>query len=219
MNVRMAITAARRMGGASLLFLAALLIFALPDSVIASLQYDRAQIGAGEMYRLLTCHWTHWNVDHLIWDAGALLFLAAACERRSRSRFLATLTLATLVVPIGVFILQPEMLRYRGLSALASALFAWLAIDIVRNRAHAGQWAWVFAIGTIGLGFAIKIAIEIHCGTAVFVETSSDFVPVPLAHLIGACCGLATACCTAPKVTTEAESSGESSPSPLVGAG
>jgi rhomboid family GlyGly-CTERM serine protease len=187
-----ALTAARRFGGASLLSLAAVLISLLPPTAVTALQYDRAQIRAGEVYRLLTCHWTHWNTNHLAWDAAAFFLLAVACECRSRSRFLATLAIAAMVVPAGLFVLQPEMIRYRGLSALASALFTLLAVDVAREKAHFGQWAWVVAIAAIGLGFVIKVGIETHYRTTAFVENSSDFVPVPVAHLLGACCGLVT---------------------------
>src|SRR4051812_10824072 len=111
MRFNRAIIAARGFGGASLLFVAAVGISLLPSDFIAALQFDHAQIRAGDIYRLLTCHWTHWNTDHLIWDAAAFFLLAAACEGRSRSRFLATLAIAAIVVPAGLFVLQPEMLR------------------------------------------------------------------------------------------------------------
>ena len=144
MTVRSAIAAARRSGGAALSLLPAILIAHCTAWVAKGLEYDRAEFAVGEMYRLFTCHWTHWNVEHLAWDAAAFAALAIACEARGRRRFLEALILSAIVVPIGLFLLQPEMLQYRGLSALASALFALLSIDLLCERfpARRGSPLW-----------------------------------------------------------------------------
>ena len=40
----------------------------------AAWQYERAAIAAGQWWRMLTGHLTHWNMDHLLWDV--LMFQA-----------------------------------------------------------------------------------------------------------------------------------------------
>ena len=49
-------------------------------------EYNREAILHGEWGRLLTGHLTHWNFDHLFWDAATFLLLGVACVWRSVGR-------------------------------------------------------------------------------------------------------------------------------------
>ena len=40
----------------------------LLPSAATGLQYDRAALAAGQGWRIFTCHWTHFSLDHLLWD-------------------------------------------------------------------------------------------------------------------------------------------------------
>jgi len=62
----------------ALLVLAAAAVQLFPGSA-AWLEYRRTAAGAGELWRILTCHWTHFGFEHFIWDAGTLAFVAALC--------------------------------------------------------------------------------------------------------------------------------------------
>jgi rhomboid family GlyGly-CTERM serine protease len=187
--------AARRMGGASLLLTAAALVtWLLPASVMNAMQYERAAIASGEVWRLVTCHWTHWTTQHFGWDAITFLFIGVACERRSRGQMLVTLLIAAVLIPLGVMLLQPGLRTYRGLSGLDSALFALLAAQMLFDSIRERRWIGVAAAGALAVGFVAKTCIEQVGGNAVFVDTSNAvFVPVPLAHLIGAIAGTAVA--------------------------
>jgi 3-hydroxyacyl-[acyl-carrier-protein] dehydratase len=44
-----------------------------------------------ELWRILTCHFTHWSYGQLAWDALAFTSLAVVCFRRDRRAFYATL--------------------------------------------------------------------------------------------------------------------------------
>src|SRR5262249_17256841 len=115
-------SAARRAGGASLLLaLAAVLVFISGRSVASALEVDRTAIFAGQWYRLLTCHFTHWNADHLFWDVSMFAALGFVCEQRDRRAFLLTTLGSALLVGLAVLVMCPEMNVYRGLSGMDSA--------------------------------------------------------------------------------------------------
>ena len=118
---------------AGLLSALAALVWLLPDAG-AGLAYDRHAIAAGELWRLLTGHFVHWSPAHLAWDVGTFLVLGAACEARSRQRFLACLAGSAIAIPAVVWFWLPELQRCAGLSGIDSALFALLGAELVRER-------------------------------------------------------------------------------------
>jgi rhomboid family GlyGly-CTERM serine protease len=170
--------------------LASLLLFfpVLPAFVLGGwLELDRAAVARGEVWRLLTGHWTHWTLDHLLWDSLAFLVLAALCEIWiSRRVLLATVAGSALAVSAGVWLALPEIDRYRGLSGIDSALFVLAAARVLRETRS--------PLGGLALAaFLAKAAWEVSTGSTLFTEAADSFIPVPLAHLIGGACGLAAA--------------------------
>jgi rhomboid family GlyGly-CTERM serine protease len=154
------------------------------------LEYDRAALAAGQLWRLVTAHWTHWSADHLGWDLLAFALLGALCERESRSRFLLCVLGGAGAVSLAVWGLLPAVTTYRGLSGLDSALFVLLAVSVMRAE---GEPPWRLGAGAAALVlFQAKILYEIWTGTAVFVQGAGlDVAPIPLAHLAGAAVGFA----------------------------
>ena len=177
---------------AFLLGLPALLPAVWP-AVAHRLQYDRPRIGAGELWRIVTCHWTHWSLDHLVWDLGMLVLLAALCWRLGRGRTVAAVASAAVLIPAVLWFVSPQMRLYRGLSGLDAALFVLLAAGLLRRELAGGRWRSAVLPAGLLLGFAGKVVYEAVTGTTVFVDPGADFVPVPLAHLVGAVCGGAAA--------------------------
>jgi len=182
---------ARRTPCASLFLAAsAALVFSWPG-LAAHLQYDRAAIAAGETWRLVSGHWTHYSLDHFVWDGLAFAALGIACERKSRSRFLVCLFASALMISLSVWLLLPEMEVYRGLSGIDSALFTFLAgvmWNDGRRKDQPGQQAIAMACA---IAFLLKAAVELVTGNTVFVRGMGlDAVGVPLAHIVGAGCGL-----------------------------
>lgn len=165
-----------------LLFLFALAGFAFGGR----LELDRAAVARGEVWRLVTGHWAHWTLDHLLWDSLAFLALAAFCEVRiSRRRLLVTVLGSALAVSAGVWLALPEIGRYRGLSGIDSALFVLLAVSLLRaTRNLVGGLALAAFAAFLG-----KSAWEVWTGSTLFTAAGA-FVPVPLAHLIGGAWGL-----------------------------
>jgi rhomboid family GlyGly-CTERM serine protease len=149
-------------------------------------EYDRSLVGAGEVWRIVTCHLTHWNLDHLFWDTFALAVLGVMCERRTRAGWLTSLGIASVAIPLAIFFLQPEMETYRGLSGVDTALFSMLAIVTLHESWYDRDWKWLTVVCAFLAGFAGKIAFELTTGGTVFVDSAAgDFTPAPLAHLFG----------------------------------
>ena len=134
----------------------------------------------GPVWRLVTCHFTHWTHEQLAWDLLAFVVLGLACERRNRRAFQATLLASAVFIPLGVMLFAPHVIAYRGLSGLDSALFALiLALELRRSR------SWIVA--ACAAGFAAKIAFELYTSSTVFVsDLGAGVAPVPIAHLAGA---------------------------------
>ena len=187
-------TAVRRFPGAALLLtVTAVAIHALP-SLALWLQYDRTAMAAGQWWRLVTCHWTHWSWDHLLWDALVFAFLGALCERDGRGRFVICLITSAVMVPVAVWLACPYMVTYRGLSGVDSALFTLLVATIVKDKIAIRSWLWVVIALGISAAFGAKLIYEIVSGATFFSDSAAaGFVPVPVAHAVGAVIGLVCA--------------------------
>jgi rhomboid family GlyGly-CTERM serine protease len=140
-------------------------------------EYDRAAILRGEVWRLVTGHLTHWSPDHLLWNVVAFVTLGFVCERR-RGLYGAVLLASALSVSLVLLIVCPEVTAYRGLSAVASALWFWAAMIIAERRLTAS-----FVLFALFFG---KVLIELSTGTSIF---ASGFTVLPSVHLIGAAAG------------------------------
>ena len=174
-----------------LLVAAAVVIEVLPGAA-GVLEYDRAALGRGEWWRVLTCHWTHFSVDHFLWDVAVLGLLGALCEERSRRRVVACVVGAAVGIPAAVWVALPGMARYRGLSGIDAALFALLAVLIGREGVRAREWRWAGFAAAGMAAFAAKMGFELVRGSTVFVAGGeAAMIPVPLAHLVGAAMGVA----------------------------
>ncbi len=158
-------------------------------ALTTGLQFDRAAVADGQVWRFFTAHLTHFGADHLRWDVIAFAALGARVERSSRTAFLVTLAVAAALITFGVWVAQPQFTTYRGLSGIDSALFGFVLAEVLIAgwRAHHG---FSIVVGGLALaGFAAKCAFELATGGTVFVDTAGAFAPVPLAHLLGLCVG------------------------------
>lgn len=183
---------ARRFPSASLLLVAFAVAASLLPGLAAWLQYDRLAIARGELWRLLTCHFVHWSGEHLFWDVLALGVLGWLCEQKSVERFVCCVTISAALIPLGLWIAEPGMATYRGLSGIDSALFAMLAARILLDATAQKDW-WGLGLAVIvSVGFAAKVHFELSTGATLFVDSAdAGMTPVPLAHVIGGIVGLA----------------------------
>ena len=156
--------------------------------------YDRGAVAAGEVWRFLTGHFTHWTAEHLGWDLLVFVVLAVLWERSGARRSLAVCVFgAALLISTAVWTATPEMTLYRGLSGVDCALVTATAVHLLRGSLRRGQWGLATAFAVVLAGYFLKILYELSGGT-VFVAADA-FVAVPLAHLVGGSYGVLLAVC------------------------
>ena len=154
----------------------------------AVLEYDRARVAAGEVWRLLTGQMVHWTPRMALFDLGMLLGLGIWLELRGDRRLLAVaLTLGACLTALAVHTLSPGLLAYRGSSGLASALFVLAAVRVADSP---DRWTRALALTAIAF-FLGKAAYESLAGQTLFAGPLPPSVRVvPLVHLLGGVCGL-----------------------------
>ncbi len=167
----------------------AIATWALPGAAVA-LQYDRAAIAGGELWRLVTGHWAHWGTDHLTWDLVVFTVFGALIERRSRRGFAAVVGGAAAAISVALWFAAPQFQFYRGLSGIDSALFAAFFAQLLRDAWRERSLLEAIVPVLALLGFVGKSVYELATGATLFVAPSSAFTAVPLAHLVGALVGL-----------------------------
>jgi rhomboid family GlyGly-CTERM serine protease len=164
-------------------------IITLSPQMTSWMQFDRSAILHGELWRILTGHFTHWSVSHLFWDMLVFLVLAGTIERFNRRQLLTCFAIGSFFISLLVFSILPEMTYYRGLSGIDSGLFMLLLVVLYRRNTSGRKVMHKIPYILIGLFFVGKSALELSTAQTLFVQPSSLFIPVPLAHLGGAFVG------------------------------
>ncbi len=183
--------AAGRRSGVSLLLGGLAIVVFISTTAAEHLQFDRAAIHAGELWRLITGHWTHWSLDHLGWDVIAFVVLAAGCEWTGRARLLACVISSALAVSLGVMALRPDLSQYRGLSGVDSALFVLLAMDMISRSVMERDRPQTVILAGCLVAFMLKVGFEMCTGSTMFVDAARcGMVPLALAHVVGGGIGL-----------------------------
>ncbi len=165
----------------------AVAIFILPGAANA-LQFDRAALTRGEVWRAFSGHLTHFDASHLTWDLVTLLGLGSVSERTCRVQTAVALLAAAIAISVALWLCQPQFDTYRGLSGLDCALGGLIAGNLFRRSAFAARCCGA----VITVFVAGKCGQELIAATPIFARAGA-YAPVPLAHLIGFAVGLGTA--------------------------
>jgi rhomboid family GlyGly-CTERM serine protease len=136
-----------------------------PDGLTQALAWDRQAIGAGQWWRLWTGHLVHYSLRHAMLDASAVLLLGVIAERYFTRRIVATaLLFGAPSISIALWWLVPDLVDYRGASAIATLLgvlsVAALWSSMPRHRVLLAALAAIFFAKTIcdALAFQITLA-------------------------------------------------------------
>lgn len=164
------------------------IVVSISPQLTSWLQYDRTAILDGEIWRVFTGHITHWSKSHLFWDVLVFMVLAGIAEWFSRGRYFLCMAVGSLAISLLNLALLPEMIYYRGLSGLDSAMFMLLLAIFYRRNTSLNNMQKMLYVFSAVLFFG-KSAYELTTGQALFVQSSGLFIPVPLAHLAGALVG------------------------------
>ena len=160
----------------------AIIIAILGDAGRVWLSYDRPEIAAGELWRLLSGHFVHLGISHLIWDAaGFLLIWYLVGQSFSRMQW-AIVSLVTIVgIDLGFWFLEPNLSWYVGLSGLSHGV---LAAGIVGSLKSGRVDMWI-----LGAALIAKLAYEALVGPLPGSAQSSGGTVIVAAHVYGAVAG------------------------------
>lgn len=178
----------RRLHLLLLVVVLAVCVHAFP-SAQSALQYDRAAIAAGQVWRLVTCNFVHYGATHMACNVAAFGVLAWVAQARSRRTVWVALAGFAAIGP-AIWLARPDVGMYRGISGVSFALLGWaLALVALRDR---GRRAWLCAAALAAL--AAKTAFEL-AGGRVSLPTSAPpgVVVAHVTHAVGLVVGLAAA--------------------------
>lgn len=167
-----------------LLVMLALALYLTAGAAPEAWVYDRVAIGQGEWWRLFTGHWVHSDLEHAVWDIGALMVLGLLFEFRLRWRLFSVLALGTLGVDFWLWCFRPALQFYCGLSGILNGLLALGLLKLWQETRHP-------LVCLTGLGAVLKIFWEVASGAALL--TSTLWPSVPEVHAAGFISGLVVA--------------------------
>lgn len=158
--------------------------------IVEAWQFDRGLMQAGELWRIVTCHLTHWNFEHLQWDLLMFIVLGALCEWRSPGRMRVCIIVSALAVSSLVWIAFPNITTYRGLSGIDTALFTLLAFSLLSDGIRDHNLTLVATTGALILGFLAKTSYEAIASHAYFVDqTAAGFEVLVWDHIVAGAAG------------------------------
>jgi len=185
------VDAASRLNPASLP-VGTLLICAIAGAVYSSPQlqalliYDRAAIGNGELWRLVTGNLVHYSASHFVYDVAPLLIAGLLIEIQRHRHFIALCLLSGALIGTALYLGKPEVIVFGGLSGIVTAAVTFLCLHALENT---GAWRWLCLAVLVCL--AVKISAEIAFGSSFLLGAGpQNFVPVPESHVIGAATAL-----------------------------
>lgn len=155
--------------------------YLLPGAAPETLVFDRSAIAQGELWRLVTGHWVHSDLNHALWDIAALTLLGTLFETRLRGYLLPALIIGTIGVDIWLWWGNPALDYYCGLSGILNSLLAIGLIQLWKDVRH--PLVWLTGLGSFG-----KIIFEIYNGQAILTQTA--WPSVPDVHAVGFLSGL-----------------------------
>ncbi|MRW90525.1 rhombosortase [Duganella sp. FT80W] len=155
-------------------------------AVAELLEFNRHAILTGELWRLWSCHLVHYSMQHALIDyATALAAAAIAGQLLGWRRLMVALLLAAPLIAIGLLLLAPECLYYRGASGIAVMLTV-LAIAALWRRSGTYGRA---PLALLALALLAKIGAEAGGLTAGWSDLPADVRVAWPAHLLGAMAG------------------------------
>jgi len=156
------------------------------------LQFDRAALLNGQIWRLLTCHLAHWSASHEIWSVGAFAVQGLLGEIRDRRAIAMCCIAAALACSLALLLFWPDVQIYRGMSGVDSALFTWLVVFNLRPSSdHRYSAAHKIALVLLLIAFIAKVAWEGQTHHSLFVVSDqSSFVSLPGVHAVGGAVGI-----------------------------
>jgi len=181
-----------RFGGCLLGLLAVLGCLALGgEPTLLALRYERTALAHGEWWRLLSAHFVHLGVRHLLLDSAAVVLLWVLYARELSASLWIFVLLGTIgTIDAGLWWANPQVLWYVGVSGVLHGVWAAGAAHSVWRDARRELTGWLLLAALGG-----KLLYEYRAGESLLV---ASFPVVTAAHRYGALGGLlALALCSA----------------------
>lgn len=179
------------LGVAVLLAVGAAVGWLLPGSTQAALAWQPDHL-AEAPWRAWTAAWLHWSPQHLLANlAGCAVLGGLGVAARLRPRDAVAWLIAWPLTQLGL-LMEPQLLRYGGLSGVLHAGVAVAAVGMLQAPYAHGRER---AIGLlIGLGLMAKVAAEQPlAGPPLRHWDGWNIAIAPISHFTGALAGLAAA--------------------------
>ncbi len=147
-------------------------------------RYDREALANGEVWRLVTAHLLHLGWGHLWPNLVALLLIGILFERAfDTADWLLVAAASITTIDVGLYLLDPAVEWYVGLSGLLHGLVAGGALSLLCRGDGFGA--------VLAAGLAAKLTWEQLFGPLPFTATATGGPVIIAAHLYGAAGGFA----------------------------
>jgi len=146
-------------------------------------RYERAPIENGEYWRLVSGHLVHLGLKHLWPNVAALAILGLLFEDVfGNGDWLRVSAASAAAIDLGLYLFDPAVLWYVGLSGVLHGVVATGALALVVQRQTLGA--------VLALGLAAKLIFEQVVGPVPFTAESVGGPVVVAAHLYGTIGGI-----------------------------
>ena len=145
------------------------------------LYFNAADIFQGEIWRVVSGHFIHADLQHLIWNCLGLAVLGSMIEQHSRTFLWAALGVGIISVSALLLSPFPQLEYYCGLSGVLNTLLLvvlWLEWKLTRS--------WLIILVTCGS--IAKTVIEVSLGSSIVTHIS--WPPYAWSHVAGLIGGL-----------------------------
>ncbi len=166
-------------------FTISILVLCIASSKVNALTslfvYNRETILNGELWRLVTAHFVHFNDIHLLYNLAVFGIIGWIIEHRGYDCFRLIYILMACSISAALITLKPDMAYFGGLSGIACGSVVYCSLLCLRESS---PWKNMSIITLIFI--TVKISLEIYSGESILPYWGTqDFITVPLSHIAG----------------------------------
>lgn len=176
--------------GVSLVAWAAVIGIALafaPESFIQGLALDQEAVRNGELWRLWTAHLVHFSRQHALIDVLVFVIVGVVVEATISRRWVAWAIMAIApTISLGLFVWSPDLMHYRGMSGLATAMTVMAMIVVARIKPSSRPLLLLLTVA-----MALKFIGDVGGISPDIAGLPRDVLVEWRAHALGAAAGVA----------------------------
>ena len=151
------------------------LLYVYLGAAAETLVWSRTDISDGEVWRLLTGHLIHSDVNHALWDILAFFIIGTMLEQYSRKSMLIAIVTSLILINSWLWWGLTDLLYYCGLSGIINTMMGLLLYQLWRQQPQP-------IILLISGLYIAKVLIENSMGQAMFTDTL--WPALPSVHLV-----------------------------------